>query len=426
MQNFQNSVQFIRAAHNLTIEVGPGSWRLLNGSGATGVSESAIALCAGDPEGLTCSPGFSRARQIPGDGRLVPADVARVVVGWAPESANWHLGLLLSAHLDSSTRLRWCGLASWPSGPAEDFSVPARKAGEALANLIARPLHVVPPPAAQPDPFVDTQALQPTSPVKTLDPAGGIRAPVRAEPAPYPPTPAAAPVRAPAVPAIPVLPPADPPYQLDEWVMASTKKGYAWRRRESWVLFTALRVVAFLAMGLVFIILGTAMQTTVLAKVNPAWLPGLGILVGVLLVVLSVRYMRVLLTAVTVRIDTTRREVICQGRTSRRVRWRVSFDAINYVLLTQSPARAQGRVDADGTAPIMQDIWLHVAEGERFWQVVALEAVEGKSHRWDVVRNRQKQPGRRALRLADYDTPAHHAARRMADVIGTELWLDIR
>ena len=423
MQNFQNSVQFIRAAHNLTIEVKPGSWRLLNGSSATGVSESTVALCAGDSGGLTCSPGFTRARQIPGDGRLDPADVARVVVGWAPESENWHLGLLLAAHLDSGARMRWCGLASWPSGPAADYSVPARKAGEALANLIARPLHLVPPPTTQPDPLLDTQALQPTSPVTTLEPAAEREAPVRAEAVPYPATPTVPPVR---VPTFPTVPLADPPYQLEEWVMAATANGYAWMRRTHWTLFTALRVAGFLALGLVFIIMGAAMQTTEMAKVNPAWLPGLGILVGALLIVLSVRYARVLLTAVVVRIDTKRREVVCRGRTGGRVRWRVSFDAISYVLVTQTPARAQGRAAADGTASTLQDVWLHLAEGNRFWPVVALEAVEGKSHRWDVVRNRQKQPGRRALRLADYDTPVHHAARRMADVIGTELWLDIR
>ncbi len=111
----QNPTETIRAAHNLTIELGLASWRLVNGTADPNRPGVQIALVEARADSIICSPAFTRARQLPNDGQLLPADVARVVVGWAPESQNWHLGLWMAARPDSGFKPRWCGLASWPS-----------------------------------------------------------------------------------------------------------------------------------------------------------------------------------------------------------------------------------------------------------------------------------------------------------------------
>jgi hypothetical protein len=43
-----------------------------------------------------------------------------------------------------------------------------------------------------------------------------------------------------------------------------------------------------------------------------------------------------------------------------------------------------------------------------------------------VIRRTHATKGRRRLKLAHYDTPAHHAALAMAAAIGVDAWLDIR
>ncbi len=74
-----------------------------------------VALIDASATQILCEPAFAEHRDL-AHTALSPNDVARVVVGWAPESRSWHLGLLLAAQPDSDYKPRWCGLASWPSG----------------------------------------------------------------------------------------------------------------------------------------------------------------------------------------------------------------------------------------------------------------------------------------------------------------------
>jgi hypothetical protein len=107
-------------------------------------------------------------------------------------------------------------------------------------------------------------------------------------------------------------------------------------------------------------------------------------------------------------------------------RWRVPFSAISYVLISQTPPQGQGRKHAGDPVTTLQDVWIHLYDGQRFRPVVALEHVEGRCHDWDTARAVIKTPGRRPVKLARYDTPAHHAALVMGRALDTEVWLDIR
>jgi hypothetical protein len=140
----------------------------------------------------------------------------------------------------------------------------------------------------------------------------------------------------------------------------------------------------------------------------------------------AIRAIWALMTITDVLVDMTRREVRSQARFLGRRRWRVGFDAIAYVLVSQTPIRPEGRSRPMQPVSTVQDVWLHVYDGSRFWPVVELGRVEGQCRAWERVRQSYKTKGRRRLTLAFYDTPAHHAAQVMADAMQVDVWLDIR
>lgn len=389
----------IRAAHNLTIELSPTAWRLYNGSRDPENPDRLIALVEAHDDAVTCASAFARARHLPG-ALLIPADIARVVVGWAPESRNWHLGLLLAAQPDTGYQMRWCGLASWPSGHATEHATPARLAGQSLARIIDRPFHLVPPVREPPSPTGDTQPMQATAPM----------APVTAGPAAVEQD----------------IAPDAPPYRFDGWVMAATPGGYVLRRRSSWAVFQALRGIGLLGLAALFLILSIGAQTSGMAAVKPGWLPWVGLGVALVLIGQALAATGKLVTMTDVVIDTSRREVRRQGRFLGHARWRMPFDTVVYVLISQTPARPMGRKAHDQPMLTGQDAWLHLYDGSRFWEIADLGRVEGQTEYWEVVRRDHKHKGRRRLWLKYQDTPAHHAARRLADTLETEVWLDIR
>jgi hypothetical protein len=388
----------IQAAHNLTIQLAPTVWRLVNGAQSPGQSGEMIALLEAHPDEIRCAPVFARARRLPADGRLVPADITRVVVGWAPESHNWHLGLMLAAQPDTNFRSRWCGLASWPSGQAGEYIEQARQAGQSLARIIDRPFHLVPPATPVRIELEETQMLQTTMRIDTIPVEDVSRS----------------------------VPPQAPPFEFEEWVMAAAPRGLIWRRRRRWLAVAAARLIAYTVVIGLFLILAVGAQTRGLAEVNPAWLPTLGIAVAATLTVITVVSGASLLATSDVIIDTTAREVRRRNRFFGGVRWRLPFDSITYVLISQTPARPQGRKHPGKPMSTIQDVWIHLYDGRRFRPVVGLEHIEGECHDWENACQTLKTPGRRRLKLADYDTPGHHAALVMAQTLDVDVWLDVR
>jgi hypothetical protein len=397
MDNSHPQIETIRAAHNLTIELGPATWRLVNGSHRPAQPDAVIALLAAHPGEISCSPAFARARQIPGES-LAPADIARVVVGWAPESRNWHLGLLLAARPDSQYKMRWCGLASWPSGEPPEYAKQAKLAGQSLARIINRPLHVVPPAVGSASPLVDTQPVQTTARVEPVV----VEKPAAEEPELQ-----------------------SPPFKFEEVVMAAVPRGYVWQVRGQTLFLTGAKGIGFMALVGLYLLMSIGAKTRGLAPISPGWLPWLGIVVAILLTGVALRDFWKLLTVSDVIIDTAAAQVRRQGRFTGRVQWRVPFGAVRYVLVSQTPARTPDTPKPFHPARTIQDVWIHLSDGQRFWLVASLEEVEGQSRDWETVRAEQKKQGRRPLVLAEYDTPAHHAAQLMAQTLHSDVWLDI-
>jgi hypothetical protein len=436
MQNHFSSTETFRAAHNLTIQYDSSSWRLYNGAQAPAhqrdQANSMMALFVAQPNGITCMPAFAQARKLPKGGQLDPADIARVVVGWAPESRNWHLGVLLAAQPESGFKPHWCGLASWPSGPANESYDQARLAGLALARMIRRPFHLVPAPEPVPPMSGDTQPIQVTRQMYAVDAAhtvaqAGSRSALQSA--------ARSPEQVISAPA-PKIRLNAPPFEFEDWVMQETSWGFAWRRRARWALSAVVRAVGYAVLAVLFVLLGIGTQTRGLAAVDPvllpwvgievAVLPWIGIAVAVMLAGLAIRAVWAILVMTNVAVDMTRKEVRCQRRFGGQQRWRVPFDEIAYVLVSQTPIRLEGRDDTTQTVNTSQDVWLHIYDGAQFWTVAELGRVEGRCWAWEHVRRTYRTKGRRHLKLALYDTPAHHAACVLANAMGLDVWLDIR
>ena len=247
----------IHAAHNLTIQLDSTAWRLFNGTRSP--DHEVTALLEAVPDAIRCTPTFAQARQLPNDGQLTPADVARVVVGWAPEVQSWHLGLMLAALPSTNFQTRWCGLASWPSGQAGEYRELARYAGQSLARLIDRPFYLIPPAEPVRVEIEETQPLQATARIDA------VALPLTVEKAVEP------------------IPLQAPPFDFDEWTMTATPRGFIWQRRGRGLLMSAARVIGFIVLAVLFLLLGIGSQTRGLAAVNPTWLPWLGIAVAAIL-----------------------------------------------------------------------------------------------------------------------------------------------
>jgi hypothetical protein len=264
--------------------------------------------------------------------------------------------------------------------------------------LIDRPFHVVPPVEPVRVPQHETQPIQAT-----------MRMP---EPV--------------ALPVAPTIPTEAPPFEFDDWVFAASPLGLIWRRRVRSLLAAAVRIIGLVILSILFLLLGVGTQTRGLAAVNPSWLPWLGIGVTGLLLILSLVDAQALLSVSEVIIDRSARQVRRHNRFFGTTLWRIPFDAVAYVLVSQTPPHPESREDSGKPVATTQDVWIHLYDGQRFVPIVTLERVEGRCHDWSSVRHTFKTPGRRRLVLAYFDTPAHHAAQVMAQAMGVDIWLDVR
>lgn len=416
-------MEAISAAHYLRIEFESSVWRLISTE-----LDSPTTLLEATPEGLITHPVFRAARSLP-NSTLSPAQIVRVMLGYAPESQAWRLGMLLidnSATKLDTTQMQWCELAAWPD---ESFTIQvdnARLAGQALARLINRPFQFVESNAASRVRVFSRQstpvdlAESPASPAATIA-ALAVETPAHED------LEESAAIAEPSVeaPIIPDIHPLSLPLQFMGWRLTRISSGIRWRRMRGWWVVNLIRLTGLAILSVLFLVLGIGSKTRGLAEVEPERLPDAGLLIGVVLLLsLMVAIWRLLRENATF-VDTLNREVYAQGLVLPFVHWRVPFDKIEYVLITQSSPRAQGRRRRTDPMRIAQEVWLHVFDGNDFYEMVDLETVEGQSWVWDTVRTHSHSQVRRGLQLAHYDTPAHHAAQQIAEMINVPVYLDL-
>ncbi|PJF44465.1 MAG: hypothetical protein CUN55_03830 [Phototrophicales bacterium] len=408
-------MEAIPAAHNLKIEFSADSWRLVSTE-----LETPTVLLDATPEGILAHPVFRAARAL-SSVTISPAQVGRVILGWAPENESWRLGLLLvdgAASVQDTVSMQWCELAAWPQQQIHITDLDKIKfAGQVLARLMDRPFQFVEP--RTPTRITAFQEQEAASEENALveEPTSldAETPPSRRE---HPPTLETEALNIPEVTVLPL------PIAMPDWHLRRTAVGAVWQRPSSWWLTHLVRLIATFIATILFFLLGIGSLTRGFAAVEPEWLPFLGIAVGVLLMFSLVRLIWHLLNANQVWIDGQQRIIYEQGTLLRLVRWRLDFDSIQYLLITQEAPRPQGRRRSTDPMRIVQDVWLHIYDGQRFYLLAQLHDVEGQTFDWDNVRTHGRTKTRRALQLVEYDTPAHHAAQQIADIIKVPVYID--
>lgn len=385
----------ILAANNLTISIEDRDWRLYNGRG-----DESAPIVEAMPDGLRYGPSFASARRLSVEGRLPAQNISTVVVGWAVEDSSWHLGVLVTPDVARTRGGRWCALARWDNYQGDQ----AERAGAALAATLDRPFRFVPPPEA-PQPAPSTAFDQPLSQA-----AAWPSAPAQA-PAVYP----APPVEAPA--------PMPLPIELGEWILQEDLLGLRWVRAQSWRTRTLLYALFSLGLGIVFGALSLGARFSPFAPVQPDYLPLVGLVISAIVILVGLWQIVTLLRATSILID-NQQKLVRVMRGKRRVVVQSPYEGLEYILVSHVLSRRErgsGEMDRAAFDRILAETWIHFYSPRRgFIPVCYADHTEGR------IRSGMAFDQRRPLNLGEIETPAHHAATIMADMIGIPAFVEER
>jgi hypothetical protein len=373
-------MEIFPVASDLTIELDDTNWRLVQDFDG---GKSMRTLVEADAEHVKFHDMFLQSHNL--SAPLIDAErVARVVLGWTPESRNWQLGLFLT---NNGSELLWCELATFFASTPGATEASARSVGAALSHLLNIPFQVV-------DANFSGDVTQPSM--------GTVRVSVR-------------PV---------ALQPL--PLEIGNWSLRPAAQGLVWQLSRGWRLRHGLRVLFFLAVSLIFIVLGYGALTSGLAPVTPEWLPFVSFGIALVLIFSGLENFWALLTMRQIVVDEQRREIRGERVLVGIIDWRASFEEVEYLLLSQNQAQPQGRRNREDPMHISHDAWLHLYTRQGFQLMTEHEDVEGQSWQWELVRRRDAAQGRMQIDLSEYDTPLHHAVKHMADRLAVAAYIDIR
>lgn len=390
-------------ADGLAIHVGQGEWQLAV-SRADGLTLfNAVAGSAA----VKYRPEFARVRRLPVEGELPVEHIQEAVAGWSPGDRAWHLGLLLAPAVAEPRGGRWCLLARWQDDSGQVKGEEVRRVGQQLAETIGVPFRFVIP---SPSPV----AAVPATPA-TLTPAK-VSAPVQQ-----------------------ALRAIDLPLEVGEWRLRSIDIGLQWEHTAVWSAGTFARIIFRLALGIVFIVLGVLTLQSPYAPVQPAFLPYLGLIVGVALIIDVLRYILRLMRTEVVVVDRREREVRRHLDLTSDVLDVYDFDEIRAVVVTQiARNRQRGR---DGQPDrVTHEAWLHLLLHEphqepgkernlrpedSYLTIGYIEQTEGEALEPAPVDRRQER-ALRLMRAEEATTPAQKAAVVLAQAIQVDAYLDQR
>ncbi|MCC7449707.1 MAG: hypothetical protein IT324_19970 [Anaerolineae bacterium] len=384
------------AANNLTIRSDDSAWRLFNGRG-----DDTQPLVEAKPDGLSYGPMFAAARRLSPDGHLSPDQITMVVVGWAVEDSSWHLGLMVAQEIAQARGGRWCGLARWDDYAGGD----AEQAGAALAAALHKPFRYV-PPATAPTPAVEEAPAE----AATEEPAPSPELRVVETPA--------------AIPAL-ELPPVQPmplPIAVGEWILEEHLQGLLLRRPQAWRTRTLIYGLLSIALAIIFALLSLGAKLSIYAPVQPDWLPLVGLGIAVVMLGAGLWQLLTLARAASVLID-NRQRLVRVMRGKRQAVVQSPYEGIEYLLISHILSRREAGSSTDPLSydRIWPEVWIHLYSPRRgFINVCYTSHTEGR------MRAGLSFAERRPLNLAEIDTPAHHAAHLIAEMIGIPAYVEAR
>jgi|GEM_PF-5119452 len=216
------------------------------------------------------------------------------------------------------------------------------------------------------------------------------------------------------------------PILMDDWVLRRVGEGAALQPTGEWKRRAFVRSGFYLFGALAFVALGIGSIQSGLADVNPTWLPYAACALALFLVYLSLETLWQVVNRRQIVVDEQHQEIRCQRAIMDIVDWRVPFEQVDYLLVSQDVSRSQGRRRSTDPMLIAQDVWVHLYAHDEFYLIGEMEDAMGKSWVWETIRQRDVGDPRRELDLRDYDTPLHHATLHLAKLLGTTAYLDIR
>jgi hypothetical protein len=213
---------------------------------------------------------------------------------------------------------------------------------------------------------------------------------------------------------------------MGDWALRVVPMGLAVLPTGRWQRRQVARAVFFTLLSLTFWALSLGSLRSGLSPTTPDWLPYLGFGLAVIMLYNAGENVAKLLLRQRVVVDKHAQEVRSERALTGLVQWRLAFDEIHYILLSQDRAAPQGRRNSDAPMSISQEVWVHLYDGETFHLIGHTDAAEGLSWNWETVRERKPSEARYTLDLSEYDTPLHHAVTHIAHTLNVPVYIDLR
>ncbi len=328
---------------------------------------------------------FAVSRDLPESGEILDADLKQVVLGWSQESTSWQLGLTLSEEVSLARSSRWFEILRLTNADKSHYEQTATQLGKALATTLDVPF-VTTEPALEPEP--------------------------EAEPIPL----------------------VDLPLQLGMWRLQLSPDGdkngeLQLLREERWMRGRIRQIGWYALWCVVYLWVSVATLTSDLGLPNagtlipdPAWLPYLGIVVAVLLVLGIVRQLWIVQREPdTIAINPVENSI--SGWRGARQRWKVNAGGIQAVYASEV-AKKRGR------RPTVThgEINLHLLNG-RFLPVITdpEKIVDALLPGADAATEKKRPEGVQALEPSAVSTALQAAAVHIAVSLGdVPVWYDRR
>ncbi|MDE2637003.1 MAG: hypothetical protein OXI30_11630 [Chloroflexota bacterium] len=372
----------IAVSANSLVDYSPERWRLIQ---VDDPAEPKLLVEAKTGLPLRYNGYFAVSRDLPESGEILEADLGQVVLGWSNESSSWHLGVTLSPEISLARSSRWFELFRFTHPDASAHEARAIQLGTALAKTLDIPFASTAPLeiAPEPEPIV-LEALPLDLGLWRLEEAeqkrggdGGLRL-VREK----------------------------------RWL----------RARQRQLAWYGLLIAVYLWVSIATLTseLGLPVAGTLIP--NPAWLPYLGIVVAVLLLLAIARQLSIILREPNAIIINPYEKTISAMRGSQQL-WKVNAGSVQSIYLSEL-------VKKRGRKPTVfhGEINLHLLDGSfRPILVDNEKIVDALLPGRDPAAEKERPVDVHALEPEAVSTPLQAAALHIAVGLGElPVWYDRR
>jgi hypothetical protein len=372
----------IAVSANSLVDYSPDRWRLIQ---VDDPNEPKLLVEAKTGAPLRYNGYFAVSRDLPESGEILEADLGQVVLGWSSESSSWQLGLTLSPEISLARSSRWFELLRLTNADPSLHEAKALQLGTALARTLDIP-------------FAST-ALQDSTPEAE---------PVLLEP----------------------LPLHLGMWRLEEAADKGAGEGELRLVREKrWLRAKQRQIAWYCLMTVLYLWVSSATLTSELGLPvagtlipDPSWLPYLGIVVAVLLLLAIARLLLVVMREPNAIVINPYEKTISARRGSRQL-WKVNAGGVQSIYASEA-VKKRGR----RPTVLHGEINLHLLDG-RFMPVLIDQEkiVDALLPGRDPSAEKGRPDDVHLLEPAAVSTPLQAAALHIAVCLGElSVWYDRR